>query len=118
MLILSRVCAEFTDKNGAVIHRITPAMIGLFHDAPEAIRGDLLFNMLLADGSIKTPEDARKDRNLEQDPMKGATADGKEIKPAKSEEPEAAEKTVKTTKTAKAEIKPAEEKTAETEQKK
>ena len=80
MLILSRVCAEFHDKNGAVIHRITPAMIGLFHEAPEAIRGDLLFRMLLADGSIKTPEDAGKDRNLENDPMAGADASGREIK--------------------------------------
>ena len=97
MLILSRVCAEFTDKSGAVIHRITPAMLGLFHDAPDALQGDLLFNMLLDDGSIKTPEDARKDRNLEQDPMNGATADGKEIKP---------EKVAKETKT-KAEDKPA-----------
>ena len=80
MLILSRVCAEFHDKNGAVIHRITPAMIGLFHEAPEAIRGNLLFDMLLKDGSIKTPEDAGKDRNLENDPMAGADASGREIK--------------------------------------
>ena len=87
MLILSRVCAEFHDRSGAVIHRITPAMIGLFHDAPESIRGDLLFDMLLKDGSIKTPEDARKDRNLEQDPMKGATADGKEKVPESSAKP-------------------------------
>ena len=79
MLILSRVCAEFHDKSGAVIHRITPAMVGLFHDAPDAIRGDLLFDMLLKDGSIKTPDDAKKDRNLENDPMAGAMADGREI---------------------------------------
>ena len=89
MLILSRVCAEFTDKSGAVIHKITPAMLGLFHDAPEALKGDLLFNMLLADGSIKTPEDAKKDRELEQDPMIGMAATGKTVdveatKPAKA----------------------------------
>ena len=84
MLILSRVCAEFRDKSGEVIHRITPAMLGLFHDAPEAIKGDLLFNMLVADGSIKRPEDAKTDRNLEQDPMKGASADGKDLKPEKT----------------------------------
>ena len=102
MLILSRVCAEFTDKSGAVIHRITPAMLGLFHDAPEAIRRNLLFEMLLADGSIKTPEDARKDRNLEQDPMAGAYADGKE-KP----EPDPAVKPAKTRKMAKAAEEPA-----------
>ena len=115
MLILSRVCAEFRDRKGAVIHRITPTMIGLFHDAPEAIRGDLLFNMLLADGSIKTPEDARKDRNLENDPKKGATADGKEIVPEKGTEP--AVKQTKTAKTAKAGT-GTEDKPVETEQKK
>ena len=108
MLILSRVCAEFTDKSGAVIHRITPAMLGLFHDAPDALKDDLLFNMLLNDGSIKTPEDARKDRNLEQDPMKNATADGKEKAPEKEPETESAAKTTKAAKTAKAEDKPAE----------
>ncbi len=79
MLILSRVCAEFHDRNGAVIHRITPAMLGLFHDAPDVLKGDRLFEMLVADGSIKRPEDAREDRNLEQDPMAGAYADGREI---------------------------------------
>ena len=108
MLILSRVCAEFTDKSGAVIHKITPAMLGLFHDAPEALKGDLLFNMLLADGSIKTPEDAKKDRELEQDPMKGASPDGKDRIPEKEIEYEPdpavkAEKGAKTGKTAKAE---------------
>ena len=103
MLILSRVCAEFHDRRGEVIHRITPAMLGLFHDAPDAIRDDLLFSMLLADGSIKTPEDAKKDRNLEQDPMAGATADGKD----KEKTPEASAKPAKGTK-AKADEKPAE----------
>ena len=113
MLILSRVCAEFTDGKGAVIHRITPAMVGLFHDAPDAIRGDLLFRLLLADGSIKTPEDAKKDRNLEQDPMAGATADGKEKgkAPEKKLNPEAAESPEKGTKAAREETKPSGDKT-------
>ena len=110
MLILSRVCAEFTDRNGAVIHRITPAMTGLFHDAPEAIRGSLLFQMLVEDGSIKMPEDARKDRNLEQDPMAGADASGREIKPEKEQKPEAAATPAKGTKTVREETKPAGEK--------
>ena len=122
MLILSRVCAEFADRSGAVIHRITPAMLGLFHDAPEALKGDLLFNMLLADGSIKTPEDAKKDRELEQDPMKGASPDGKDRIPEKEieYEPDPALKAAKASKTAKAETKAdtkAETKPVETEKK-
>ena len=123
MLILSRVCAEFTDKSGALIHKITPDMLGLFHDAPEALKGDMLFNMLLADGSIKTPEDAKKDRELEHNPMKGATADGRDKVPEKEieYEPDPAVKAAKAAKTAKAETKAeikAEEKASATEQKK
>ena len=52
MKILSRVCAEFCDKNGNPVYRITPADRLVYKDdAPEAIRGDLLFQMLVADGS-------------------------------------------------------------------
>ena len=110
MLIMSRVCAEFHDRNGLVIHRITPAMIGLYLDAPDAIQEDLLYKLLLADGSIKKPEDAKKDRNLEQDPMAGATADGKDIVPEKGPKPETAVKPAKGTKTVREETKPAGEK--------
>ena len=122
MLILSRVCAEFTDKSGAVIHKITPAMLGLFHDAPESLKGNMLFNMLLADGSIKTPEDAKKDRELEHNPMKGASPDGKDRIPEKEieYEPDPALKAAKASKTAKAETKAdtkAETKPVETEKK-
>ena len=106
MLIIPYVCAEFRDRNGNRIHRITPDMIGLFIDAPEAIRQDLLFQMLLADGSIKTPEDAKKNRNLENDPMKGAGADGKEIVPER--EAESAVKQTRTAKSGKTETKAAE----------
>ena len=40
MLILSRVCAEFRDRSGAVIHRVTPETRLTFREAPEAIRED------------------------------------------------------------------------------
>ena len=87
MLILSRVCAEFHDRSGAVLHRIVPADLGLFREAPDSIRQDPLFQLLVDDGSIKYPEDTAKQKALEQDPMKGAYADGREIKvkPAKAE---------------------------------
>ena len=114
MLILSRVCAEFHDKSGAVIHRITPAMIGLFHDAPDAIQGDLLFRMLVADGAVKTPEDAKQDRNLEQDPMAGALPDGKEKAPETSAKPA---KGTKAKAEAKADEKPATDKPGEPDKK-
>ncbi len=80
MLILSRVCADFYDQNRNLLHKITPADLGLFHDAPESIKQDPLFQMLVNDGSIKFPEDALTNRALENDPYAGATAEGKEIK--------------------------------------
>ena len=47
MLILSRVCAEFRDRTGAVIHRVTPETRLSFREAPDAIREDPLFRMLV-----------------------------------------------------------------------
>ena len=81
MLILSRVCADFYDRKRNLIHRITRSDLGLFVDAPEGIKEDPLFQMLVDDGSIKFPEDAKTTRALENDPYAGADATGKEIKP-------------------------------------
>ena len=84
MLILSRVCADFYDRRNTLLFRISPQDLGLFVDAPESIREDPLFRMLVDDGSIKFPEDAKSNRALENDPYAGATAEGKEIKPKKA----------------------------------
>ena len=83
MLILSRVCADFYDKRNTLLFRITQHDIGLFVDAPEAIREDPLFQMLVNDKSIKFPEDAKTNRALENDPYAGANAEGKEISETK-----------------------------------
>ena len=80
MVILSRVCADFYDKNGVLLHRITRRDLGNFRIAPDSIKQDPLFQMLVDDGSIKYPADDAKDKALEQDPFAGVTADGKEIK--------------------------------------
>ena len=77
MLILSRVCAEFHDRTGARIFSITPQTRLTFQEAPEAIREDPLFRMLLDDGSIEVAASVVTRKNLEADPMKGADASGK-----------------------------------------
>ena len=59
-------------------------MLRTMQDVPEAIKQDLLFDMLVQDGSIKTPETVAQRKLLEQDPMIGMNADGKEAKPEKS----------------------------------
>ena len=125
MLILARVCADFYDKNRNLLHRILPVHLGTFHEAPDSIKQDPLFQMLVDDGSIKYPADAAKDRALEQDPYAGTTPDGREKRPkvetgSKVESKPKAETKSKTTakapvKTeAKAEKKPADSKPAET----
>ena len=137
MMIIPYVCADFRDKSGNTIFRITPDMIRTMQEVPEAIKQDLLFDMLVADGSIKTPETAAQRKLLEQEPMLGMTADGRSAVNASGVHEggaevsrneravrgtvatiEAAEKSVKAekpAKPAKAETK-ADEKTAETKQ--
>ena len=115
MLILARVCADFYDRNRNLLHRILPVHLGTFHEAPDSIRQDPLFQMLVDDGSIKYPADAAKDRALEQDPYAGADATGKDIRPKAETMPKAETKAKTTVKApvkteAKAEEKPAETK--------
>ena len=92
MLILARVCADFYDRNRNLLHRILPVHLGTFHEAPDSIRQDPLFQMLVDDGSIKFPADATKDKALEQDPFAGTTPDGRETKPKANTKPKAAAK--------------------------
>ena len=119
MLILARVCADFYDRNRNLLHRILPVHLGTFHEAPDSIRQDPLFQMLVDDGSIKYPADAAKDRALEQDPFAGTTPDGREIRPKAETKPKTETKPKEETKaktTVKAPVKTeakAEEKAAE-----
>ena len=89
MLIIPYVCAEFRDKTGNVLYRITPEMRGVMQEAPDNIWQDILFDMLVKDGSIRTPETAKQKKVLENDPMVGVTAEGKseQLKAAGNEKP-------------------------------
>ena len=68
MLIIPYVCAEFHDKTGAVIHKIRPEDLRIATKAPEAIRQDPLFAMMVSDGSLKVPETKSELKKLENDP--------------------------------------------------
>ena len=70
MLILSRVCAEFRDRSGTVIYRVTPETRLTFREAPEAIRQDPLFDMLVGDGSLDVVEKKEDLKRAENDPDK------------------------------------------------
>ncbi len=87
MKILSRVCADFHDQKGNVIYRIRPVDRLVYKDdAPDAIRDDLLFKMLVADGSIEVIETAAQEKAMEQDPTAGADATGKKPPKTKADE--------------------------------
>ena len=81
MRLLSRVCADFYDRNRNLIHKITQRDLGLYHDVPDAIQQDPLFQMLVDDESILLADTPEKQKSLENDPFAGATAEGKAIKP-------------------------------------
>ena len=86
MKILSRVCAEFKDKKGNVVYRIGPENRRVYlENVPEAIKQDLLFGALVAEGSIDVIETAAEKKAAEQDPMAGALADGKKAAKVKDE---------------------------------
>ena len=95
MLILSRVCADFHDKSGKTIHRITPANRLLFHEAPEAIREDPLFRMLSADGSLEAAVAPARQKKLEAEPQKDTDASGKKIRAAAGRQEESAPETAR-----------------------
>ena len=77
MLILSRVCAEFRNGTGAVVFRVTPSTRLTFQEAPEEIREDPLFQLLLKDGSVEAVVSAESRKALEAEPMKGAEPSGR-----------------------------------------
>ena len=83
MLILSRVCADFHNAKGELIHRVSPANIQTFHEAPEAIREDPLFQMLVSEGSLEAAVSPAEKKQLEADPLEGSDAAGRKRAPAK-----------------------------------
>ena len=79
MLVLSRVCAEFHDHTGAVVYRVTPETRLTFREAPESIREDPLFRMLINDGSLEATVSAERQKQLEADPLDGTDAAGRKV---------------------------------------
>ncbi len=89
LLILSRVCADFHDRSGKMIFRIRATDRLNLIEAPEAIREDPLFQMLLDDGALEASLNRNRTRELENDPAEGTAADGTR-KPDEADQAEAA----------------------------
>ena len=77
MLIVPYVAAEFFDKTGNRLFKITPEMRAAFTEVGENVWQDPLFRMLVNDGSIKIITDDTNRRALENNPMAGITPEGK-----------------------------------------
>jgi len=77
MLILSRVCADFHNKKGELVHRVTPLNRLTFHEAPESIREDPLFRMLVEERSLEAAVTPAEKKQLESDPLEGTDAAGR-----------------------------------------
>ena len=88
MLILSRVCAEFHNAKGEVVFAVTPATRNLFVEAPDSIREDILFRLLINDGSLEAAVPEARRKMLEQEPTAGTDASGKAVKPEPAEKAE------------------------------
>ena len=86
MLLLSRVCAEFRDASGVPLFRVTPRTRLTFQEAPEAIRQDPLFAMLLSDRSIEVTESGPRRKALENNP--GLAPEPAAVKAEKAEKTE------------------------------
>ena len=80
MLIISKVCAEFHNRAGEVVFAVHPYEVKSLLTAPEAIREDPLFDMLLQDGSIKAVRSEEQKKRLEKDPDAGPDAEGRKGK--------------------------------------
>ena len=118
MLLLAHVCAEFRDRNGNTIFRVTGNDLNhTFLQASDAIQEDPLFAMLVKDGSIVfPPKDEQEKKRLENEPRLGVDPTGKSIKVEAEAEKSAGK--AKTEKKSAAETKPEEAKPAAVEQKK
>ena len=77
MEIVSHVCAEFRDRKGLILFSIGPTLINQTMVAPDAIREDPLFGLLVAEGSMKVFGSREDQREFEKDPMKDIDATGK-----------------------------------------
>lgn len=77
MLILSRVCADFHDRSGRRLFAVTPANRLTFVDAPDSIREDPLFDLLIREGSLEANLTPAERANVESDPLKDADASGR-----------------------------------------
>ncbi len=76
MLILSRVCVEFRN-HGIPVFQVNPADRMTLLTAPDSIRADPIFDLLVADGSLEVVDSRTRSKELELDPVQDTDVTGK-----------------------------------------
>ena len=92
MLVVPYACAEFHNKFGEVLYRITADQLRIATEIPESVKEDPLFALMVKDGSLKAPDSKLELKVLENDPDAKIT---KTEKPAKAEKSARVEKSAK-----------------------
>ena len=90
MRIVSRVAAAFYRPDHTKIFEVTAHDLLVILEAPDEIRHDPLFDMLVKEGSLEAISGTDQQKDLEKDPVQTANAEGRKITaPDPDEAPEA-----------------------------
>ena len=94
MRIVSRVAAAFYRPDRTKIYEITARDMLVILDAPDEIRRDPLFDLMVREGSLQVINSADTQKMVELDPKQGTNAEGRKItvpdpEPENPAEPEA-----------------------------
>ena len=95
MRIIAYVCSDLYDRTHTRVHRIRRTDLGVLADAPDWIAEDPMFRLLVKDGSVKVAESRAAEKVLENNPMAGINAEGREIALAADNEPTPGDKAAK-----------------------
>ena len=92
MRIVSRVAAAFCRPDRSIIFEVRPTDILVILDAPEEIRSDPLFPLLVNEGSLQVITSVALQKELEADPIQGTGPDGRTPTPESKPKPDPASK--------------------------
>ena len=92
MRIVSRVAAAFCRPDRSIIFEVRPSDILVILEAPDEIREDPLFPLMVNEGSLQIITSAAVQQELEADPVQGTGPDGRHPIPEAKPKPDPAPK--------------------------
>ena len=79
MRIVSRVAAAFYRRDHTLIFDLPARNLLVILDAPDEIRSDPLFDLLVKEGSLQVVNSTETQKVIEMDPKQGTNAEGRKI---------------------------------------